>query len=137
MPLKLLPARQRCHGLAPLGGKLLFGIIGGSRRLRSTTSTIMMALIRPNANSKPMMIFGIDSPLEDGAVGGGVVGVLGPPPLFVVVVGIPVTAVAVGVGQEQLLALFPRLVLYQGRALLSRLSCWESIPPLGWVLACW
>lgn len=44
-----------------------------------------------------MMIFGSDSPLEDGAVGGGVVGVLGPPPLFVVVVGIPVTAVAVGV----------------------------------------
>jgi|SRR5579872_5569080 len=97
MPLKLLPARQRCQGLAPLGGKLLFGASGGSRRLRSTTSTIMMALIRPNANSKPMMIFGIDSPLEDGAAGGGVVGVLEPPPLFVVVVGIPVTAVAVGV----------------------------------------
>lgn len=97
MPLKLLPARQRCHGLAPLGGKLLFGIIGGSRRLRSTTSTIIMALIRPNANSKPIRTFGSDSQLEDGAVGGGVVGVLVPPPLFVVVVGIPVTAVAVGV----------------------------------------
>jgi len=55
-----------------------------------------MALIRPNANSKPIRTFGSDSPLEDGAVGGGEVGVVGPPP-FVVVVGIPVRAVAVGV----------------------------------------
>ena len=57
-----------------------------------------MALIRPNTNSKPTRTFGSVSPLEVGAVGGGVMGVFGgPPPLFVVVVGLLVRAVAVGV----------------------------------------
>jgi hypothetical protein len=56
-----------------------------------------MALIRPNTKSKPMRTFDSVSPLEVGAVGGGVVGAFGPPPLFVVVVGLPVRAVAVGV----------------------------------------